>query len=136
MRNKIKKKKLYLIKIILFSIFSVLLISIFFSSISEIQSTANMQFENGLNKWNGRVPPLDLSNVSVCPRETEHRWDELVRPRPLKMYNERRQIDRLPIGEYFRRSFHLAADLARRSIFFFVYPQQITENAISSDFFY
>lgn len=40
-----------------------------------------MQVESGLRmsaaaKWSGagRVPPLDLSAVSVCPRETEHRW--------------------------------------------------------------
>lgn len=25
-------------------------------------------------KWAGRVPPLDLSAVTVCPRETEYRW--------------------------------------------------------------
>lgn len=29
---------------------------------------------DGITKWTGRVPPLDLSSVSVCPRETEHRW--------------------------------------------------------------
>lgn len=36
-----------------------------------------MQVETGIGgitKWTGRVPPLDLSSVSVCPSETEHRW--------------------------------------------------------------
>lgn len=36
-----------------------------------------MQVENGsMTKWTGRVPPLDLSGVSVCPRETDHRWHQ------------------------------------------------------------
>lgn len=34
-----------------------------------------MQIETGISqKWAGRVPPLDLSAVTVCPRETECRW--------------------------------------------------------------
>lgn len=34
-----------------------------------------MQIETGIaTKWAGRVPPLDLSAVTVCPRETECRW--------------------------------------------------------------
>lgn len=81
--------------------------NIFLSSVSlSLQNSSNfrikMQFENGLNKWNGRVPPLDLSTVSVCPRETEQRWHEIVMPKPRKMFYERRRIiDCLPIGEYF-----------------------------------
>lgn len=60
-----------------------------------------MQFENGLNKWNSRVPPLDLSTVSVCPRETERRWHEIVVPKPKRVLCERRRaIDGLPTGEY------------------------------------
>lgn len=59
-----------------------------------------MQVESGLTKWNGRVPPLDLSNVSVCPRETEQRWHK-IQPAPRQMaYDVKRTSDGLPIGEF------------------------------------
>lgn len=59
-----------------------------------------MQVESGLSKWNGRVPPLDLSNVSVCPRETEKRWHK-IQPTPRQAsYDVKRSSDGLPIGEY------------------------------------
>lgn len=62
-----------------------------------------MQVESGLNKWNGRVPPLDLSNVSVCPRETEQRWHKVQNPRQMA-FEMKRSSDGLPIGEYSQRS--------------------------------
>ncbi|XP_063702944.1 uncharacterized protein LOC134832740 [Culicoides brevitarsis] len=36
-----------------------------------------MEIERGMPKWtnNNRVPPLNLSSVSVCPSETEKRWN-------------------------------------------------------------
>lgn len=68
-----------------------------------------MQFENGLNKWNSRVPPLDLSTVSVCPRETERRWHEIVVPKPKRVLCERRRaIDGLPAGQYFPWNFEFS----------------------------
>lgn len=58
-----------------------------------------MQVESGINKWTGRVPPLDLSNVSVCPNETEQRWHK-IQPSPKKSYDAKRGNDGLPIGEF------------------------------------
>lgn len=70
----------------------------------------NMQFENGLNKWNGRVPPLDLSNVSVCPRETEQRWHDIIKPKSRKMVCDRKKTsDGLPIGMQAIFSFFLCS---------------------------
>lgn len=64
-----------------------------------ISCLQKMQVESGLNKWNGRVPPLDLSNVSVCPRETEQRWHK-IQPNSRQMSHEvKRTSDGLPIGE-------------------------------------
>lgn len=61
-----------------------------------------MQVESGLGKWNGRVPPLDLSNVSVCPRETEQRWHK-IQPNSRQMnFEVKRSSDGLPIGEYYK----------------------------------
>lgn len=36
-----------------------------------------MEIERGMPKWssNNRVPPLNLTSVSVCPSETEKRWN-------------------------------------------------------------
>lgn len=62
-----------------------------------------MQVESGMTKWAGRVPPLDLSSVSVCPRETEHRWRSTIHPSPKKhhhqQYDQKIGADGLPIGE-------------------------------------
>lgn len=70
------------------------LIKIFHFFISQ-----KMQVESGLGKWNGRVPPLDLSNVSVCPRETEQRWHK-IQPNSRQMnFEAKRSSDGLPIGE-------------------------------------
>lgn len=57
-----------------------------------------MQVESGINKWMGRVPPLDLSNVSVCPKETEQRWHKM-QPNPKKAMDSKRGNDGLPIGK-------------------------------------
>lgn len=59
-----------------------------------------MQVESGINKWTGRVPPLDLSNVSVCPCETEQRWHK-IQSNPKKMgHNMKGKSDGLPIGRF------------------------------------
>lgn len=61
-----------------------------------------MQVERGINKWAGRVPPLDLSTVTVCPRETEHRWNKMQPPqqKPMKKTTvTKRGADGLPIGK-------------------------------------
>lgn len=55
-----------------------------------------MQVETGLPKWSGRVPPLDLTNVSVCPSETEKRWHK-IQPISKKNYDNRIGTDGLPI---------------------------------------
>lgn len=60
-----------------------------------------MQFENGMTKWAGRVPPLDLSGVTVCPRETDRRWHKIQPSQcPKTMYGCDHKIgnDGLPIG--------------------------------------
>lgn len=70
-----------------------------------------MQVERGINKWTGRVPPLDLSNVTVCPKETRHRWSK-VQPSPQKAqkaHDGKRGSDGLPIGRFpflYRTSFN------------------------------
>lgn len=57
-----------------------------------------MQVENGIsNKWSGRVPPLDLSAVSVCPNETEHRWKSSIQKPTRAHYDYRTGSDGLPI---------------------------------------
>lgn len=66
-----------------------------------------MQIENGIStKWAGRVPPLDLSAVTVCPRETQCRWTSTMQqhhqqrsPRKMMMKHNRQRIasDGLPI---------------------------------------
>lgn len=58
-----------------------------------------MQVETGLPKWSGRVPPLDLTSVSVCPRETERRWHK-IQPISKKSYDSRIGTDGLPIGRF------------------------------------
>lgn len=58
-----------------------------------------MQVETGLPKWAGRVPPLDLTGVTVCPRETERRWHKM-QPNPKKTYDYKIGNDGLPIGWY------------------------------------
>lgn len=58
-----------------------------------------MQVETGLPKWSGRVPPLDLTSVTVCPRETEKRWQK-IQPISRKNYDNRIGTDGLPIGMY------------------------------------
>lgn len=58
-----------------------------------------MQVETGLPKWSGRVPPLDLTSVSVCPRETEKRWHK-IQPISKKNYDSRIGTDGLPIGKF------------------------------------
>lgn len=62
----------------------------------QIQSI-NMQVESGIPKWSGRVPPLDLTNVSVCPSETEKRWHK-IQPISKKNYDNRIGTDGLPLG--------------------------------------
>lgn len=58
-----------------------------------------MEVERRYNKWTRRVPPLDLTNVNVCPREAENRWHK-IQPSPKKMaFNVRSSDDRLPFGE-------------------------------------
>lgn len=52
-----------------------------------------MQVESGISKYAGRVPPLDLSNVSVCPRDNGQRWKQSP-----KKSNIERTSDGLPIG--------------------------------------
>lgn len=63
-------------------------------------------------KWSGRVPPLDLSSVSVCPRETEQQWKKvnniLNNSRNInhthqihRIFNyDYMEIDNLPRGKY------------------------------------
>lgn len=59
-----------------------------------------MQVENGMTKWAGRVPPLDLSGVSVCPNETERRWHQIKPTINHKLqYDNRMGNDGLPIGK-------------------------------------
>lgn len=58
-----------------------------------------MQVETGVNKWTGRVPPLDLSNVSVCPKETEQRWHKM-HSNAKKIHDSKKGTDGLPIGEF------------------------------------
>ncbi|CAD7078098.1 unnamed protein product [Hermetia illucens] len=36
-----------------------------------------MQVESGFTKYSGRVPPLDLSNVNVCARDSDLRWNKM-----------------------------------------------------------
>lgn len=63
-----------------------------------------MQVENGMPKWTGRVPPLDLSSVSVCPRETERRWHKIQPSTNQKsMYDTKIGNDGLPIGKFCHR---------------------------------
>lgn len=57
-----------------------------------------MQVETGLQKWSGRVPPLDLTSVSVCPRETEQRWHK-TQTTSRKNCDSRIGTDGLPIGK-------------------------------------
>lgn len=57
-----------------------------------------MQVETGLPKWSGRVPPLDLTSVSVCPRETEKRWHK-IQPITKRSYDSRIGADGLPLGK-------------------------------------
>lgn len=57
-----------------------------------------MQVETGLPKWSGRVPPLDLTSVSVCPRETEKRWHK-IQPISKKNSDCRIGTDGLPVGK-------------------------------------
>lgn len=57
-----------------------------------------MQVENGMTKWAGRVPPLDLSSVSVCPHETERRWHQIKPTNHKSQYDNRMGNDGLPIG--------------------------------------
>lgn len=52
------------------------------SVLSIAEFPANMQVDMNMNmnsKWAsaGRVPPLDLSGVTVCPRETKRQWHQL-----------------------------------------------------------
>jgi len=49
-----------------------------------------------VNKWTGRVPPLDLSNVSVCPKETEQRWHKM-QSNAKKIHDSKKGSDGLPI---------------------------------------
>lgn len=70
-----------------------------------------MQLESEMTKWNNnRVPPLDLSSVTICPVETEKRWNSLQKNirshekshTAAARRNRRRQqlgSDGLPIGE-------------------------------------
>lgn len=70
-------------------------------------TSLQMQIETGMPaKWSGRVPPLDLSAVTVCPRETECRWTSTHQQRninsPRKTIKQNRQRigpDGLPVGK-------------------------------------
>lgn len=73
---------------------------------SSFSSTLQMQIETGISaKWAGRVPPLDLSAVTVCPRETECRWTSMQQhqqqrsPRKMLMKHHRQRMghDGLPV---------------------------------------
>lgn len=59
-----------------------------------------MQVERGLNKWTGRVPPLDLSNVNSCQREAEHRWHKTHSSPKRMCYGMHSGNDGLPFGEF------------------------------------
>lgn len=54
-----------------------------------------MQVESGISKYAGRVPPLDLSNVSVCSRDNSQRWNKVQQG---AMKTIERSSDGLPIG--------------------------------------
>ncbi|KAJ6643929.1 hypothetical protein Bhyg_08894, partial [Pseudolycoriella hygida] len=57
-----------------------------------------MEIETGMLKWSGRVPPLDLTNVSVCPIETVKQWHKM-HPNLKKNYDHSRiESDGLPLG--------------------------------------
>lgn len=62
-----------------------------------------MQVESGISKYAGRVPPLDLTNVSVCPRDSDQRWNKM-QSSPKKSHNFDRTSDGLPIGKCFKHS--------------------------------
>lgn len=71
-----------------------------------------MQIESEMPKWNNnRVPPLDLSSVSICPVETEKRWNSLQKNKSgqqdkphnsLIKIHRKNQLgsDGLPIGKF------------------------------------
>lgn len=44
-----------------------------------------MQVESGFTKYSGRVPPLDLSNVNVCQRDSDLRWNKMPTSHPKKV---------------------------------------------------
>lgn len=52
-----------------------------------------MQIEYTLStKWVGRVPPLDLSEVTVCPRETEYRWSSTMQQQQQQQHHIQTQV--------------------------------------------
>lgn len=60
-----------------------------------------MQVERGLSKWNGRVPPLNLSTINVyTQKEQQNQW-ERMRLTNGKYLNCQQKIgcDGLPIGK-------------------------------------
>lgn len=69
-----------------------------------------VESSNNMAKWNGRVPPLDLSGVSVCPRETERRWSRMQQQNHMtskhyehhtntSLQHHKIGVDGLPIGK-------------------------------------
>lgn len=73
-----------------------------------------MEIERGMPKWgsNNRVPPLNLSSVSVCPSETEKRWNTATHGNNGTPVNKRPDIkkswigsDGLPVGKFSIKSF-------------------------------
>lgn len=79
----------------------------FADKLKHTTKTMEVESTNNMAKWNGRVPPLDLSGVSVCPRETERRWSRMqqqnhISPKDYDHHGHQHHkigADGLPIGK-------------------------------------